>query len=65
MCMAPLGADDDELDRVFSKAKTLLEELNESHNMKMTELSMGMSDDYKRAVLNGATMIRVGRKLFN
>lgn len=65
MCMAPLGADDTELDRVFSTAKRLFDELNKDNGLKMSELSMGMSDDYKRAVVNGATMIRVGRLLFN
>ena len=65
MCMAPLGADDAELDRVFSTAKRLFDELNKDNELQMSELSMGMSDDYKRAVANGATMIRVGRLLFN
>ena len=65
MCMAPFGANDTELDRIFSRAKNLLEELNKDNRMEMQELSMGMSDDYKRAVVNGATIIRVGRLLFN
>ena len=65
MCMAPLGADDTLLDEVFSKARILKEELNQEYGTELTELSMGMSDDYGRAVINGATMIRVGRLLFN
>ena len=65
MCMAPLGADDEELNKVFSEAKNLLEEFNRVHHAGFSELSMGMSDDYKRAVENGATMIRIGRLLFN
>lgn len=65
MCMAPLGASDEELDNVFSKAKAVLENLNKKYELKMNELSMGMSDDYKCAVVNGATMIRIGRLLFN
>ena len=65
MCMAPLGASDEELDNVFSKAKAVLGNLNKKYELKMNELSMGMSDDYKRAVVNGATMIRIGRLLFN
>lgn len=65
MCMAPLGADDTLLDKVFSKARLLKERLNQEYEMDLTELSMGMSDDYNRAVVNGATMIRVGRLLFN
>ncbi len=65
MCMAPFGADDTELDKVFSKAKELETELNREYGLEMNELSMGMSDDYRRAVANGATMIRIGRLLFN
>ena len=65
MCMAPFGATDTELDKVFSRAGELKEELNLKYGMKLKELSMGMSEDYKRAVANGATMIRIGRLLFN
>lgn len=65
MCMAPLGATEEELTEVFSNAKSLLEEFNRKYSVGMRELSMGMSDDYKCAVANGATMIRVGRILFN
>lgn len=65
MCMAPLGAAKAELDKIFSEAGRLLEKLNQSHGLDMRELSMGMSDDYKSAVENGATMIRIGRLLFN
>ena len=65
MCMAPLGADEAKLNEVFSTARNLLQELNEKYYLGLTELSMGMSDDYKSAVTNGATMIRIGRLLFN
>ena len=33
-------------------------------NIDMSILSMGMSDDYVQAILEGATMIRVGTALF-
>ena len=39
-------------------------ELEKEFNIVLPELSMGMSDDYKIAVQEGATMIRIGRKLF-
>ena len=42
----------------------LKDELEKKFNLKLPELSMGMSDDYKIAVEKGATIIRVGRKLF-
>lgn len=64
MCMAPLGADEEELDKVFKKAGQIKTELNKQYNLDLNELSMGMSDDYERAVANGATMIRLGRILF-
>lgn len=65
MCMAPLGAEESVLDDVFSRARQLRDRLNEEYGMKMTELSMGMSNDYMYAVRNGTTMIRIGRLLFN
>lgn len=64
MCMAPFGASTDELDKIFKEALQIKTELNSRHSLSLQELSMGMSDDYERAVANGATMIRLGRILF-
>lgn len=64
MCMAPLGASNEQLDKVFKKAEQIKTELNTKYSLDLKELSMGMSDDYERAVANGATMIRLGRILF-
>lgn len=58
MNIAPLGASDCELRKLFGEMKELKDRYN------LDELSMGMSDDYKIAVECGATMIRLGRKLF-
>ena len=65
MCMAPLDAEENVLDDVFSKARNLRDLLNNKFDMNMTEVSMGMSNDYVYAVRNGSTMIRIGRLLFN
>lgn len=65
MCMAPFEADEMTLNSVFSRCKFLKNLLNEKYEMTMEELSMGMSDDYVNAVRNGATMIRIGKVLFN
>ena len=35
-----------------------------SDNINMDILSMGMSEDYKEAILSGANMVRVGSALF-
>lgn len=35
-----------------------------AHDLGLPELSMGMSDDYPQAITAGATLVRVGRRLF-
>ena len=64
MNMAPLGASESELRRLFSDIRCFRDELEKKFDIKLSELSMGMSDDYEFAVSEGATMIRIGRKLF-
>ena len=49
----------------FQKTRILLEQLQkESPQYPLKELSMGMSQDYKVALEEGATMVRIGRALF-
>ena len=43
---------------------TLKEDCKEINNVHMQELSMGMSGDYKIAIEEGATMVRVGSAIF-
>lgn len=64
MNMAPLGADDDELKRLFSQMRQIKTDLETKFNCKLKELSMGMSQDYQIAAQEGSTMLRIGRKLF-
>ena len=64
MNMAPLGASEDKLIQLFKDVRKFRDELEQEFNIKLPELSMGMSDDYIVAVREGATMIRIGRKLF-
>jgi len=65
MNMAPLLASESELERLFQEVFEIKKQLQERFNCKLNELSMGMSQDYKIAVKHGATMLRIGRKLFN
>lgn len=65
MNMAPLGADEKTLEMLFTDARETKEELERLYNCKMDEISMGMSQDYKVAARCGATMLRIGRKLFS
>ena len=57
MVMAPYG-DSTAAARVFAGTRARAEALN------LGELSMGMSDDFELAVQHGATLVRVGRLLF-
>lgn len=66
MTILPLGLSEGEALSAFEKLKSLanaIEQQNPS-NLKMKELSMGMSGDYTLAVRAGATMIRPGRIIF-
>lgn len=67
MTIAPKIDDKELIRNTFFKLAGLKEEINKSHlgGAKMTELSMGMSNDYKIAIECGSTMVRIGRGLFN
>lgn len=64
MNMAPLGASEEELNGLFEDVFNIKKELEQRFDCELRELSMGMSQDYKIAVKHGATMLRIGRKLF-
>ena len=65
MNIAPLGLSENELDILFEDVRQTQNELVNKFNCEMKELSMGMSQDYQIAVRHGATMLRIGRKLFS
>ena len=64
MNIAPLGASESRLHELFSDIRCFRDELEKMYGIKLPELSMGMSGDYIPAVQEGATIIRIGRKLF-
>jgi hypothetical protein len=64
MAMAPFTDDKIIIGNCFSKARKLLEQINDRYNIKLKELSMGMSSDYKIAIAEGATMVRIGSAIF-
>lgn len=66
MTMGPVCEDAEEMRPYFRETKELFDRLNRSHGFPRGGiLSMGMSDSYKVAIQEGATLVRVGRKLFN
>ena len=66
MAVMPLSEDREYLDGLFAKMRGLYEELREKDlsGVRMEELSMGMSGDYRLAAAHGATMVRVGSAIF-
>ena len=49
--------------KVFAKIRKCFDKLKAVYP-KLDTLSMGMSGDYKAAILEGATMIRIGTGVF-
>jgi len=64
MNMAPLGCAGEELVRLFSEIVGIRNTMELKYDCKLPEISMGMSQDYVIAAAQGATMLRIGRKLF-
>lgn len=66
MTILPLGLSDSETLEVFASTRELAQKINEQNwsNLKLSELSMGMSGDYLLAIQAGATMIRLGNIIF-
>ena len=65
MVIIPKG-NDEENRYYFSKTKKIFNKLKDRNlkNISMEILSMGMTNDYKIAIQEGATMIRVGSGIF-
>ncbi|MEM6612153.1 MAG: YggS family pyridoxal phosphate-dependent enzyme [Cyanobacteria bacterium P01_C01_bin.72] len=66
MTILPWGLSSDEISQAFTAVAKLSDEIKQKNypNLPMTELSMGMSGDYKLAIEAGATKIRLGRTIF-
>jgi len=65
MTINPLDADVVLTKACFNQLRHLRDELEQEHNVQLKELSMGMSDDWPQAVSSGATMVRLGRAIFD
>jgi len=50
--------------RYFSRLRELRDQLAAATGLELSELSMGMTDDFEIAIEEGATIVRVGRAVF-
>lgn len=66
MTIPPYGLDPTQTREIFDRAEALRANLQQRQwqNLRMDELSMGMSGDFERAIAAGATIVRIGSKLF-
>lgn len=64
MTMGPVCEDPEELRPYFRETKLLFDRLNAAYGLGDAILSMGMSDSYAVAIEEGATLVRVGRRIF-
>jgi len=64
MTMAPYGASEAELRTVFGGLRRLRDRLQEESGTALPELSMGMSGDFRVAISEGATLVRIGTAIF-
>jgi pyridoxal phosphate enzyme (YggS family) len=63
MCMLPAGQSAQDNRHAFHALALLLQQIN-AQGGALDSLSMGMSSDYREAIQQGATLIRVGTAIF-
>ena len=64
MTITALNSDKDSRRKEFIYLNELKESLESKYKVKLKHLSMGMSGDFKEAIEEGATFVRVGSSIF-
>ena len=65
MTMAPFTSDEKEIRKSFATLRSLQQKLrSEFPSLRLDTLSMGMSGDYRIAIEEGSTEVRIGTALF-
>ncbi len=64
MGMAPLGGTAEENRAAFRKLRELRNYAQEKFGLVLPQLSMGMSGDYKEAIAEASTIVRIGSAIF-
>ncbi len=64
MCMPPYFEDPERVRPYFATLRNIKEDVEEHFGLSLPHLSMGMSSDFREAILEGATMVRVGTRIF-
>ncbi len=64
MTIGPLTSDVGKIRTAFKNTRKIYEDLQIKYKLRFDTLSMGMSDDYKIAIEEGSTMVRIGSLIF-
>lgn len=64
MCLPPHVGEGEAARPYFSRLRELRDDLARRFGVALPHLSMGMSGDYRQAVAEGATLVRVGTDIF-
>ncbi|MEN2997696.1 MAG: YggS family pyridoxal phosphate-dependent enzyme [Brevinematia bacterium] len=64
MTIAPYTNDEITISKCFSTLRNLKEKIENTFSVKLKYLSMGMSNDYKIAISEGANLLRIGTLIF-
>ena len=64
MCIPPIAEEAERSRKHFVKLRELRDSLEKDLNIKLPQLSMGMTQDFDVAVEEGATLVRVGTAIF-
>lgn len=64
MTIAPYVTDAESVRPVFRDLRLLRDAMQDALGLPLSELSMGMTDDFPVAIEEGATLVRVGRAIF-
>jgi len=64
MCMPPYFENPEKVRPYFETLRNLKNSLEKKFQLNLPHLSMGMSSDFKQAILEGATLVRIGTNIF-
>ncbi len=64
MCIPPLAVESEDSRKFFVQVRELRDSLEKEFNMKLPQLSMGMTQDFSIGIQEGATLVRVGTAIF-
>ena len=64
MCIPPLAVESEDSRKFFVQVRQLRDSLEKEYNMKLPQLSMGMTQDFPIGIAEGATFVRVGTAIF-